>query len=106
MNTSGIRPVEYNCLVKPAVVEKTTKNGLILPDSTVEKEEFGRMEGVLVAISPMAFTFAEWPKDRESEKPQVGQRVMFSRYQATEWTGSDGEKYWMMKDKSILGVLE
>lgn len=106
MNTSGIRPVEYNCLVKPVDVEKTTKAGLILPESAVEKEEFGRMEGTLVAVSPMAFSFAEWPKDRDGEKPQVGQRVTFSRYQATELTGKDGAKYWMMKDKSILGVME
>jgi chaperonin GroES len=104
VNDSGIRPMEYNVLVKPAEVETKTKGGLILADSTVEKEEFGRMEGTLVATSPMAFSFAEWPDG--APKPQVGNRVLFSRYQATELTGRDGAKYWMMKDKSIMGVME
>ena len=75
-----------------------------MADSTVEKEEFGRMEGTLVGVSPMAFSFAEWPDD--APKPKVGDRVLFSRYQATELTGRDGGKYWMMKDKSIMGVME
>jgi co-chaperonin GroES (HSP10) len=104
MNASGIKPMEYNVLVKPSEVEKTTKGGLILADSTVEKEEFGRMEGTLVATSPMAFSFAEWPEGEP--KPKIGDRVLFSRYQATELTGRDGGKYWMMKDKSIMGVME
>jgi len=104
MNTSGIRPVEYNVLVKPKDVETKTKGGLLLADSTVEKEEFGRMEGTLVAASPLAFSFADWPD--ASQMPQVGQTVIFSKYQATEITGRDAGKYWMMKDKSIAGVIE
>lgn len=104
MNTSGIRPMEYNVLVKPSEVEKTTKGGLILAESTVEKEEFGRMDGTLVAVSPMAFKFEDWPDDVPS--PQVGDTVIFSRYQATEITGRDGGKYWLMKDRSIIGVME
>jgi co-chaperonin GroES (HSP10) len=104
MNTSGIRPMEYNVLVKPTPVETKTKGGLLLAESTVEKEEFGRMDGVLVAVSPMAFTFEDWPEGARG--PQVGDRVVFSRYQATELTGADGAKYWMMKDRSIAGVME
>jgi co-chaperonin GroES (HSP10) len=77
---------------------------LLLPESAIEKEEFGRMEGVLVAASPMAFKFEDWPADVPG--PMIGDRVVFSRYQATELTGRDGGKYWMMKDRSIAGVME
>jgi chaperonin GroES len=104
MNTSGIKPKEYNVLVKPDDVEKKTKGGIILADSTVEKEEFGRMEGVMVAASPLAFSYAEWPD--AGEIPKVGERVLFSRYQATEVQGRDGGKYWLMKDRAIAGVIE
>ena len=103
-NTSGIRPMEYNVLVLPTEVEEKTKGGVFLPEQVKEKEQFGRMEGVLMAVSPLAFSFADWPD--ESLKPQVGQKVLFSRYQATEMTGRDGGKYWMMKDKSIAGVMD
>jgi len=103
-NTSGIRPVEYKILVLPREVEKKTKGGLILADSTVEKNEFGRMEGILVAASPMAFKFQDWPEDARA--PQVGDRVMFSRYNADTVQGRDGATYWIMNDKSVMAVME
>ena len=104
LNGSGIRPVQYMVIVQPDEVEKTTKGGIILPDTKVEKDEFQRMEGQLVAVSPMAFTFKDWPDG--APKPKVGDRVTFARYNATEITGRDGGKYWFMKDESILGVME
>lgn len=104
MNGSGIKPVGYNVIVKPQAVEVKTKGGLLLPDQVIEKDSFGRTEGVLVAVSPMAFAFEEWP-DGEP-KPQVGDQVMFSRYNATEMQGRDGVTYWLMKDQSIVGIME
>lgn len=103
-NTSGIWPVEFKVLVLPKEVEKKTKGGLILSDATVEKNEFGRMEGVLVAASPMAFKFEDWPDGARS--PQVGDRVMFSRYNADSVQGRDGATYWIMNDKSVMAVME
>ena len=99
-----MNPVEYNVLVLPMEVEAKTKGGLIMPDDTVEKEKFGRMEGTLIAVSPMAFAFDDWPEDAEG--PKVGDRVMFSRYAASELTGKDGGTYWLMKDKSIIVVMD
>lgn len=106
MNTSGINPVEYNVLVKPKAVEEKTAGGIFLPDSTKEREQFGQMEGELIAVSPAAFTYnyEGWPEG--SAPPQVGEQVVFSKYQATEIKGADGETYWMMKDKSIAGVMK
>ena len=103
MNNSGIRPVEYNVLVKPDEVQAKTPGGIILPDTKMEKDEFARTEGTLVAVSPLAFSFDVWP---EGTMPKVGQRVIFSRYMATEIKGKDGAKYWLMKDKSIAAVME
>lgn len=105
INGSGIRPMEFNVLVLPKEVKETTAGGVFLPESAKEKEEFGRMEGILVAASPMAFSFEDWPADREDEKPQIGDRVIFSKYNATEVSGADGQKYWLMKDRSIAGVM-
>ena len=104
-NPSGINPVEYNVLVKPKAVEDKTAGGLYLPDDTKEREQYGQMEGDLVAVSPAAFTFnyEGWPD--LSPLPKAGDRVVFSKYQATEIKGADGEKYWLMKDKAIAGVM-
>lgn len=106
MNGSGIKPCEYNVIVLPRQVEEKTKGGLYLPDEFKEREEWARKEGVLVAASPMAFRFDDWPMDREHEKPQIGQTVVFAKYQAEEFEGADGLKYWLMKDKAIIGVKE
>lgn len=103
LNTSGIHPVEYKVLVKPNEVERKTKGGLILADETIEREAFGRQEGVLVAASPMAFTFQDWPEG--AVKPGLGDMVMFSKYQADQVLGEDGETYWIMNDKSVMAVI-
>jgi co-chaperonin GroES (HSP10) len=106
MNNSGIRPVQYCVLVKPDDVEKTTRGGIIIPETKIEKDEFQRMEGTLVEASPMAFTFKDWPEECRDRLPKAGNRVIFARYNATELTGRDGAKYWMMKDEAIVGVIE
>lgn len=104
LNGSGIRPLEYKILVLPKEVEAKTKGGLFLPDTKVEKDGFQRREGILVALSPMAFSFPDWPPS--ASKPKVGDRVMFARYQADEVIGKDGQTYWIMSDKAIMATIE
>jgi len=104
LNSSGIKPTEYKILVEPKEIERTTKGGLILADETVEKESFGRQEGILIDASPDAFTWedgVEWKR-----RPAIGQRVMYSRYNADQVQGQDGKTYWIMNDKSIMAVIE
>lgn len=103
-NTSGIRPQHYHILVLPKEVETKTRGGLLLPETTTEKEGFQRREGIIVACSPMAFSFPDWPEGEP--KPKVGDRVMFARYQADEVTGKDGQTYWLMADKSVMAIIE
>ncbi len=104
LNGSGVAPMGYKILVLPKEVEAKTKGGLLLPESKVEKDGFQRREGIIVAMSPMAFTFPDWPAG--AQKPQVGDRVMFARYQADELTGRDGQTYWIMEDRSIMATIE
>jgi co-chaperonin GroES (HSP10) len=103
-NPSGINPLGYKILVLPREVETKTKGGLFLPETKVEKEGFQRREGIIVAMSPMAFHNPDWPAD--APKPQVGDRVMFARYQADEITGRDGATYWIMNDQSVMATIE
>lgn len=104
LNTSGIHPTKYNVLVEPKEVQKATKGGLLMPDEVVEKEGFARTEGILVEASPMAFSWPDWPEG--AEKPAIGQRVMFAKYNATEMKGADGKNYWLMNDEAIVAVVD
>lgn len=101
-NDSGILPMEYKVLVKPIEVATQTEGGLFLPDTTKEKDEYARTEGTLIAASPLAFGFDDWPEG--STKPSPGDRVMFARYNAHSVTGKDGHEYWLMNDRSIEAI--
>jgi chaperonin GroES len=97
-----ITPIEYNVVVLPEKVDEKTAGGLYIPENKQDKDQGAAHTGTLVALSPMAFSFEEWPED--VEKPKAGDRVVFVRY-AGATVESNGEEYRIIKDKDILGVL-
>jgi co-chaperonin GroES (HSP10) len=101
-NASGIQPTGFYVLVQPVEVEVKTKGGLYIPDDTAEKEGFKRTEGTIVAASPVAFDYANFP---EGQKPGIGDHVIFAKYNATSVKGRDGGDYWLLKDEAIVAVM-
>lgn len=105
-NLSGIEPVEFKVLVRPVEDDGaiTLKGGFKLykPDETKERDQHAAMEGTLVAVSPFAFTYEEWPKDHKP--PQPGDRVIFARYAGINITGNDNRDYRLMNDKDLVAV--
>lgn len=104
MNSSGIRPVEYNVLLKQDDVDEKTEGGLYLPGETQERNKHAQVRGVIVAVSPMAFTFDDWPDDEP--KPQVGQSVVFAKHTGTFVDGLDGVEYRVVKDRDVVAVID
>lgn len=92
----------FNVVVEIDKTETVTKGGIILPDSKTERDRLACEEGVLVAISPLAFTYAQWPD--EDKKPKVGDRVIVNRY-AGMLREKDGKDYRIIEDKSLVAVL-
>ena len=103
-NTSGIRPLEYNVLVKQDAITEKTKGGVYLSGETQEREKHAQTRGVIVDLSPMAFTFDDWPEGEP--KPQVGQKVFFARHSGIFVDGEDGQEYRVIKDRDIVGVIQ
>lgn len=103
-NLSGIQPTEFKVLVKPDRVEEKTKGGIIIPDIERDREQFAATKGTLVAVSPMAFKFQDWPPI--AAKPRPGDRVVFPRYVGFAMKGDDGEDYWLLNDRDIVATLE
>ena len=58
----------------------------------------------IVAVSPMAFAFDDWPQDEPTPKP--GDRIVFARHAGTFVTGKDDEQYRVVKDKDVVAVKE
>lgn len=104
LNESGYIPVEFNVVVYPDPVEETTKGGIILTHTTKEADQYATQEGTLIAISSLAFTYADWPED--ARLPQPGDRILFARYAGNMYDGPNGKKYRVIKDKDILAIKE
>jgi chaperonin GroES len=103
-NESGIYPTEYKVLISPRTVEEKTKGGIIIPDQTKERDQFAQMEGALVAVSPLAFSYDDW-KGADDKRPKAGDRVLFAKYAGAVVTGKDGKDYRLVNDKDIGAVL-
>lgn len=99
-----IRPTEYNVVVAPAVVE-TKVGSILLADSTREKLEDTAQVGRIVAVSPIAFNYAQW-SETGSLPPQVGDMVWFAKYAGGQFTGVDGRVYRIIKDRDVAFIIE
>src|SRR4051812_12840511 len=102
-NPSGINPTEYKVLVLPSKVDEKTKGGIILPDDSKDRNQFAQMEGTLVAVSPLAFSYQDW---NGSNPPQVGDRVLYAKYAgALVKSWKNAVEYRLVNDKDISAVL-
>ena len=101
-NLSGIAPTEYKVLISPKMTMEKSKGGIILPDTTKERDQHAQMEGVIVATSPLAFSYDNW---KDGSPPKVGDSVLFAKYSGALVTGKDGKDYRIVNDKDVAAVL-
>lgn len=99
MDTSmSIKPLEDKVVLElPAKEEKTTQFGLIIAGTAEEKPQ----EATVVAVGPGA-TFADGSK--MAIELNVGDRVVFSKYQGTEIT-HEGKEYLIVAYRDIFAVI-
>lgn len=101
-----MNPTEFKLLVLPKKAEEKSKGGIILPDDTKDREQFAQMEGVLIAVSPLAFTYAGEAEWSAADKPKPGDRVLFAKYAGALIRGKDGVDYRIINDKDLSAVLD
>lgn len=93
-----IKPLGDRVLVKPTEKETTTASGIILPETAKEKPQ----EGEIIAVG-------QGRRDEDGERialdVEVGNKVLFAKYAGTEVKIGD-EKYLIMKESDILGIIE
>jgi co-chaperonin GroES (HSP10) len=104
LNPSGISPTEYKALIRPKQLGEKTPGGIIIPDETKDRDQFAQMEGDLVAVSPLAFSYDGWA-GHEHMKPKPGDKVLFAKFSGAKVTGRDGVEYRLVNDKDIAAVL-
>ena len=96
--TMKIRPLQDRLIAERLEDEKTSKGGIIIPDTAKEKP----LEGKVIAVGN--------GKVQEDGKVRpldvkAGDRVLFSKYAWTE-IKIEGEEHLIMREEDILGVIE
>jgi len=101
MNPSGITPLDVKVLVLPDEAETKTAGGIIIPDTTKDKQKFAVVKATLIAVGPNAFK--EWG---ERNAPEVGSRILMAQYAGARVKGADERDYILMNDEDVIAGLE
>ena len=87
---SNIQPLGEYVLVEPAKADTKTASGIVLPDTSEDKPQ----EGKVIAIS----------SDKKI-KVKPGQNVIYSKYSGNEIKIED-EEFLILREDEVLGVVE
>ena len=94
----NIRPLHDRVLVKRIELQEQVRGGIIIPDTAKEKPQ----EAEVVAVGP--------GKLDDNGKPmelgvRAGDTVYYGKYSGTD-VEVDGQKFVILRESDILGVLE
>ena len=93
-----LKPLQDRVIVKQSEAEEKTKSGILLPDTAKEKPTKGKV----IAVGPGKLD----DKGRPMEIGlRVGETVYYGKYSGTDVEIS-GEKFVILRESDVLGVLE
>lgn len=104
MEAVEIQPIEYKVVVEPDEMEHVSEGGLHIPEITRDRVSYAVETGTLVSKAGNAFS----DDSIFAEKPEVGDRVFFSKYAGTIFEirhEREVKKYRLMNDKDICAIL-
>ena len=94
----NIKPLGNRVLIKRSKA-KTSKGGILLPDTAQEKPK----EGEVIAVGPGKM---DENGKIDALNVKVGDRVLFSSYSGTEVKQEGEEEFLIMSEDDILGILK
>ncbi|HUZ92735.1 MAG TPA: co-chaperone GroES [Candidatus Paceibacterota bacterium] len=93
------KPLSNNVFLEPFAEEKTTKSGIVLPD-TAEKEK--PVKGTVLATGPGK---VNEKGERVAMSVKAGDKVLFEKYGMDE-IEVEGKKYLVGAEDKILAIIE
>ena len=93
-----LRPLDDGVVIKQSEAEEKTAGGIILPDTAKEKPQIGK----IVAIGP-GKVLDNGRRSKMSVKKN--DKVIYTKYMGND-VEIDGEKYVILKESDILGIVE
>jgi chaperonin GroES len=93
-----LRPLQDRVIVKQSDAEEKTASGIVLPDSAKEKPTKGKV----ISVGPGKLD----EKGKHMELAvRHGDTVFYGKYSGTE-IEVDGQKFVILRESDILGVLD
>jgi chaperonin GroES len=93
-----LKPLSDRVIVRQSDAEEKTASGILLPDSAKEKPTKGKV----ISVGPGKF-------DEHGKRMELGIRVgdtvYYGKYSGTD-IEVDGNKFVILRESDILGVLE
>ena len=93
-----LKPLDDRVVIKQSEAEEKTSGGIILPDTAKEKPQIGK----IVAAGPGKL-LDNGNRARMSVKKN--DKVIYAKYMGSD-VEIDGEKYVILKESDILGIVE
>ena len=93
-----LKPLEDRVILKQMEAEEKTSGGIILPDTAKEKPQIAKV----IAVGP-GKTLDNGQTNKMSVKKN--DKVLYGKYMGNE-VEVDREKYIIVKESDILGVVE
>ena len=93
-----LRPLDDRVVIKQSQAEEKTSGGIILPDSAKEKPQIGKV----IAVGPGTLL-----DDGKRAKMSVkkNDKVLYAKYMGSD-VEIDNDKYVIIKESDVLGIIE
>ena len=97
------RPTGWRMLVLPFKMKETTKGGLVLAETTLERQQVASQVGLVMAMGPQCYK----DKERYPEGPWCKEKdwIMFARYAGSRIKIEGGEMR-LLNDDEVLATIE
>jgi chaperonin GroES len=93
-----LKPLADRVIVKQTEAEDKTKSGIYLPDAAKEKPTKGKV----ISVGPGKY---DDNGKRMEVNVKTGDTIYYGKYSGTD-VEVDGEKFVILRESDILGILE
>ena len=93
-----LKPLADRVIVKQNAAEEKTASGILLPDSAKEKPTKGKV----ISVGPGKLDDKGKPMELSV---RAGDQVIYGKYSGTD-VEVEGEKFVILRESDILGVVE
>ena len=97
------QPTGWRMIVLPFKMKEKTKGGLVLAETTLERQQVASQVGLVLAMGPQCYQ----DKERYPEGPwcKVNDWVMFARYAGSR-IKIDGGEMRLLNDDEVLATID